>query len=78
MFRVERREAALFVPPFQPAAAARRRGWERVGRRLCPRFAGVILVEAAKDLFSAMPVSGAPAVRQQRRVVVAETAAERV
>jgi SAM-dependent methyltransferase len=67
LFRAERREAALFMPPYGlrflgPAAAP----CERLGRLVCPRFAGVAILEAEKDLFSAMP-AGAVSVR--RRVV---------
>ena len=34
-------------------------GWERVGPRLFPRFAGLTLVEAEKDMFAALPVPAA-------------------
>jgi SAM-dependent methyltransferase len=56
LFRTARREAALFLPPFglrlfSPAAGP----WERLGRLICPRLAGVAMVEAEKDLLSAMP-----------------------
>ena len=67
LFRAERREAALFVPPYGlgrigSAAPA----LEGAGRILCPRLAGVFIVEAEKDLFAAVP---AGAVRLRRRVV---------
>jgi SAM-dependent methyltransferase len=69
LFRPTRREAALFPPPyalrFWGSAA---RPAERIGRILCPQVAGLVLVEAEKDLFAAMP-AGAVAVR--RRVVMA-------
>jgi len=68
LFQAERQEAALFVPPFPWRFALRGAGlWERMGRRVAPRFAGVTLIEAEKDLFAAMP-AGAVAIR--RRVVV--------
>jgi SAM-dependent methyltransferase len=65
LFRAERKDAALFVPPYalsrlRPAAPV----LERCGRVLCPRLAGVFIVEAAKDLFAAMP-AGAVAARRQ-------------
>ncbi len=68
LFRAERRDAALFVPPY----GLRWLGsvappLERAGRLLCPRIAGVLLVEAEKDLFAGVP-AGAVAVR--RRVMV--------
>jgi SAM-dependent methyltransferase len=57
MFAVERRDAALFVPPFQARVLLRGAGmWERVGRATWPRFAGVTLTEARKDMFGAMPL----------------------
>jgi SAM-dependent methyltransferase len=67
LFRAERREAALFLPPyglrFLGAAAI---PCERLGRAVGARFAGVAIIEAEKDLFSAMP---AGAVTLRRRVV---------
>jgi hypothetical protein len=71
MFQVEQREAALYVPPFQTRLLLRGAGaWERLGSRLCPRFAGVVLLEAVKDFGALVPAGArqAPA----RRVVVAE------
>lgn len=68
LFRPERRDAALFVPPYGLRWIARAAPpLERAGRLVCPRLAGVILLEAAKDLYGAVP-AGAVAVR--RRVVV--------
>ncbi len=68
MFRVERRDAALFVPPYGLRFLGRSApALERGGRLLCPRLAGVIILEAEKDLFSAVP-AGAVAVR--RKVLV--------
>jgi SAM-dependent methyltransferase len=72
LFRAERREAALFVPPY----GLRHLGssapvLERVGRVVCPRLAGVFIVEAEKDLFGAIP---AGAVTVRRRVLASATA----
>jgi SAM-dependent methyltransferase len=79
MFRAERRGEALFVPPFTTRLLLRgAEGWERVGRRLFPRFAGLTLVEAEKDMFAALPMPAAEASRPCPRQVVATTAAERV
>jgi SAM-dependent methyltransferase len=74
LFRVERRDAALFVPPFRARALLRTaRLWEVAGHALWPaRFAGVAIAEAEKDVFAALP-AGAVAVR--RRVVRAPEAA---
>ncbi|RKK01354.1 methyltransferase domain-containing protein [Pseudoroseomonas wenyumeiae] len=69
MFTVERRRGALFIPPFQTRLLLRGAGvWERAGRALVPRFAGVTLVEARKEMFGAMPVGALPA--KGRRVLV--------
>lgn len=69
LFRAERRDAALFLPPYGLRWAGRAAPpLERAGRLVCPRIAGVLLVEAEKDLFAAMP-AGAVALR--RRVVAA-------
>ncbi|TCH96174.1 methyltransferase domain-containing protein [Roseococcus sp. SYP-B2431] len=65
LFRVARREAALFVPPFPWRVLLGGAGlWDRMGRRLVRRLAGVMLIEAEKDLLAAVPVSGAPARRR--------------
>ena len=60
LFRVERRDAALWMPPSRL----------RVGRRMVPALAGVILTEAVKDVYAAMPVQAVP----RRRLVLAEAA----
>ncbi len=68
LFRVERREAALFVPPYglrHLGSAAS--GLEELGRVLCPRLAGVFIVEAQKDLFAALPADTVPV---RRRILV--------
>ena len=71
MFRVTRRDAALFVPPFRSRLLLRGAGvWERVGRRAWPGLAGVTLMEAAKDCFAALPAAALPV--SGRRVVVPE------
>jgi SAM-dependent methyltransferase len=76
MFRMERRDAALFVPPFRSRLLLRGAWvWERAGRRAWPAgLAGVTLVEASKDCFAALPAGAAEAaaLRRPRRVVVPE------
>ncbi len=75
MFRVERREAALFMPPFRSRLLLRGAGaWERLGDALWPSLGGVTLVEARKDMFAGLPVQ-AVAAKGRRRVVVAEEGA---
>ena len=69
LFRVERRDGALFVLPFPWRAALRGAGlWEKVGRGAMRSLGGVVVLEAEKDLFAAMP---AGAVSLRRRVVMA-------
>jgi len=60
MFAVERRDVALFVPPFRSRLLLRGAGaWERVGRAAWPGLGGVMLMEAAKDCFGAVPLMAA-------------------
>jgi len=67
LFRVERRDSALFTPPYAPFLRAAPT-WERVGRALWPaRHAGLTIVEARKELLAAVP-AGTEAVR--RKVLV--------
>jgi SAM-dependent methyltransferase len=65
LFRPERWEAALYMPP----VGGRRtlssgRAWERIGHRLWPRLAGVHIVQATKSLY--LPAMAA----KKRRVVL--------
>ncbi len=70
LFRVERRDTALFLPPSNIRLLQRgARLWERTGRRYIPRFAGVTITEAAKDMYAAIPMPVA-----RRRMVFAEAA----
>ncbi len=69
LFRVERRDTALYLPPTSLRLVLRSaRVWERGGRRLVPRLAGVTLTEAVKDVYAAVPVRAVP----RRRVVLAD------
>ncbi len=71
MFRVERRDSALFLPPTRRRLVLRGAAlWERAGRRALPQLAGITLTEAVKDAYAAIPF--APA--RQRRLVHAEAA----
>jgi SAM-dependent methyltransferase len=45
---------ALYAPPL-PMAAGWAEGFEQVGARLWPRFAGLILMEAVKQTFAVKP-----------------------
>lgn len=65
LFRAERHDAALFVPPYGLRwVGSVAPPLERAGRLVCPRIAGVLLVEAEKDLFAGVP-AGAVAVRRR-------------
>ena len=71
LFRVERRDTALFLPPSNIRMLQRgARLWERTGRRYLPRFAGVTITEAAKDMYAAIPAGAVP----RRRMVLTEAA----
>lgn len=67
LFRIERRDTALYLPPSRLRIVLRGApAWESAGRVLAPQLAGVTLTEAAKDLYGIMPV-GAGA---RRRMVL--------
>jgi SAM-dependent methyltransferase len=71
LYRVERRDTVLWVPPLGPRLVLRSAElFERAGRRLMPGMAGVIISEAVKDVYAAMPVKPVP----RRRIVLAEAA----
>jgi SAM-dependent methyltransferase len=68
MFRVVRRDVALFAPPIDWRALLRGAGaWERLGRRFAPRLGGVVMIEATKDMYAAIP---AGVVARSRRMMV--------
>jgi ubiquinone/menaquinone biosynthesis C-methylase UbiE len=53
--------AALFVPPSRSRMMLRSaRAWERIGARWFPTFAGVIVVEATKQIYAKTSVARAP------------------
>ncbi len=59
LFRVEARDSALYVPPVQARAVLRSAAlWERTGRRVAPRLAGVTITEAVKDVYAGLRVHG--------------------
>lgn len=71
MFRVEQRDTALYMPPLRFRLIYRSaKFWENSGRLLLPRFAGVTLTEAVKDVYAAIPVKARPS----RRMVFADSA----
>jgi SAM-dependent methyltransferase len=59
---------ALFVPPTRSRMVLRSApAWERVGMRWFPTFAGVVLVEASKQIYAKPNTARVP--RRQRRLV---------
>jgi SAM-dependent methyltransferase len=71
LFRIERRDAALWMPPSQLRVVLRSAPlFERVGRRMMPGLAGITLTEAVKDVYAAMPLRAVP----RRRLVLADAA----
>ena len=57
MFVPERWEMALLAPPVKSRRLVRSgNGWERTGRLLWPKLAGVHVVDATKSLYAAAPV----------------------
>ncbi|MGH7119548.1 MAG: methyltransferase domain-containing protein [Acetobacteraceae bacterium] len=71
LFRVERRDTALYLPPLKRRLILRSAPlWERSGRRLAPQFAGVTISEAVKDCFAAVP---ARPITRRRRLILTET-----
>jgi SAM-dependent methyltransferase len=71
LYRVERRDTALYMPPSNWRLLLRGAPLiERTGRRWLPGLAGVTMTEAVKDVYAAMPVRPMP----RRRLVLAETA----
>jgi SAM-dependent methyltransferase len=69
MFQPEVWQYALYLPPFNWRMLTRWPAfWERLGLILWPTFSGVILVEATKQVYAAMPVREAE--RNMRRRIV--------
>jgi SAM-dependent methyltransferase len=59
-------DAALFIPPATSRMMLRSApAWERIGRRWFPTFAGVLLVEATKQIYAKPAAARAP----RRRLV---------
>jgi SAM-dependent methyltransferase len=54
---------ALYLPPYRGRTWLRSaRAWENIGRRFFPHFAGVVLVEAEKQIYALAP----PGARERR------------
>ena len=71
LFRVERRDTALYLPPTNLRLALRSaKLLDRSLRRYIPGLAGVTITEAVKEAYAAMPLRAVP----HRRLVLAEAA----
>jgi SAM-dependent methyltransferase len=70
LFRVERRDTALWMPPSRARLLLRSAALcERTGRRWLPGLGGVTISEAVKDVYAAVPLRAA-----RRRLVLVEAA----
>ena len=70
MFSPSGWEVALFAPPFDWRPLLRSASaWERVGHMLWPRFSGVIMVEATKQIYAATPLPAAAKAKARVRAV---------
>lgn len=67
----------LYMPPSRRRmAAAAAPAWERIGGRWFPRFGGVLITEACKQIYAATPAVTAPA-RRKRAYAAASGRANR-
>jgi len=63
-FVPERVERAVYLPPIRSRFLMRTApAWERIGRRWFPRFAGVVMVEASKQMYQGVTGKRQPARR---------------
>jgi SAM-dependent methyltransferase len=77
LFRPERWDAALFMPPLGWRRTLRSgQTWERIGNRVWPRLAGVHIVEATKSLYA--PAMAVKARRSVLRPAMANGVQRRV
>ncbi len=65
LFSPEQWSAALYMPPLGRVLMLRNPdGWERAGKILWPRFAGVWMVEASKQIYVPIPEQSRARIRQ--------------
>ncbi len=75
LFTPTQSQRALFVPPTRSRALLRSApAWERIGGRFFPRFAGVVMIEAGKQLYAASAVSSRKAIRKPVLVQIPQAA----
>jgi SAM-dependent methyltransferase len=71
LFRIERMDGALYGPPSDLRPLLRAGPMlETASRFISPRLAGVLVVEAVKEMYGAVPVLASTAVPRRRRVLV--------
>lgn len=71
MFRIERHDWALYLPPTRLRPMLRgAQLWERLGHRFLPQLGGLVVVEAVKDVYAAVPADAVA----RRRMVFADAA----
>jgi len=57
-FQITANDEALFLPPTRSRLILRSaRTWERIGRRVWPAFAGLLVLEAQKQVYRGLPVT---------------------
>lgn len=77
LFSPLRSVKALYLPPSDRRMMLKAAGaWERVGERWGLPFAGVVLVEAMKQVYVATPVREAAPARRRVRVILPEASSE--
>ncbi len=65
LFSPEQWSASLYMPPLGRVLMLQNPdGWERIGKMLWPRFAGVWLVEASKQIYAPVPEHSLARIRQ--------------
>ncbi|MBA5778668.1 class I SAM-dependent methyltransferase [Stappia sp. F7233] len=75
-FKVAASNEALFLPPTRSRFVLRSaRTWEKIGRRLWPAFAGLLVIEAEKQLFRGVIAGGKRKVRAMKPVFIPQGAA---
>lgn len=75
-FHVSASDEALFLPPTRSRFLLRSaRTWERIGRRLWPAFAGLLVIQAEKQLFRGLAAGEGKRVRAVRPVFIPQGAA---
>lgn len=70
-------EAGLYMPPFKEGASFRAaQTWERLGARWWPRFAGVLVIEACKQLYAGTPLKKEHFAKERTRAKQTQVAVE--